>query len=62
MYRVNLIYEQVDENVGIVLISDKIKNFYYKWILWIHVYKNTDDFEPIHLFIHVFFIKFGQLF
>jgi hypothetical protein len=33
MYRVNLIYEQVDENVGIVLISDKIKNFYYKWIL-----------------------------
>lgn len=37
MYRANRIHEQVDENVGIVLISDKIENFYYKWILRIHV-------------------------
>jgi hypothetical protein len=62
MYRVNLINEQVDDNVGIVLISDKIENFYDEWILRIHVEKNTDDFEPIHLIIHVFLIKSGQMF
>ncbi len=62
MYCGNLINEQVDDNVGIVLISYKIENFDDKWIWRIHVKKNTDDFEPIHLFFYVFFIKSGQMF